>query len=117
MLTDSGTNAMSDQQVASMMVADDAYAGSQSFDKRLQEAVQDVFGKEYFLPVHQGRAAEHIIFQAFVKPGSRGADELPLHHHQGAHRTAGRQIARSSPTRRLKIKSTSRSRATSTSAS
>ncbi|MFZ1977140.1 MAG: tryptophanase [Bacteroidota bacterium] len=66
MLTDSGTNAMSDQQIASMMVADDAYAGSASFT-RLQEAITEVFNKKYFLPVHQGRAAEHIISQTFVR--------------------------------------------------
>lgn len=65
MLTDSGTNAMSDQQVASMAVADDAYAGSASYT-RLHEAIVEVFGTEYFLPVHQGRAAEHIISQVFV---------------------------------------------------
>jgi len=76
MLTDSGTNAMSDQQVASMLQADDAYAGSQSFD-RVKQAVQDVFGKEYFLPVHQGRAAEHVIFQAFVEPGH----VVPMNYH------------------------------------
>ena len=55
MLTDSGTNAMSDNQLASMMHADDAYAGSQSFI-RLQKAVEDVLGKKYLLPVHQGRS-------------------------------------------------------------
>ena len=66
MLTDSGTNAMSDQQIASMMVADDAYAGSASFT-RLQEAITEVFNKKYFLPVHQGRAAEHIISQVYVR--------------------------------------------------
>ncbi len=76
MLTDSGTNAMSDQQVASMLVADDAYAGSQSF-VRMQEAVKDVFGKKYVLPAHQGRAAEHVIFQAYLKPG----DVVPMNYH------------------------------------
>ncbi len=76
MLTDSGTNAMSDQQISSMLVADDAYAGSQSFE-RLQAAVEEVFGLKYFLPVHQGRAAEHIVFQAFVKPG----DIIPMNYH------------------------------------
>lgn len=69
MLTDSGTNAMSDQQVASMMVADDAYAGSESFN-RLSEAIEEVFNKKHFLPVHQGRAAEHIISQVFVQKDS-----------------------------------------------
>lgn len=76
MLTDSGTNAMSDRQVAAMLVADDAYAGSQSFDK-MQSAVEDVFGLKYTLPVHQGRAAEHVVFQAFVKPG----DVIPMNYH------------------------------------
>ncbi|MCU0836020.1 MAG: tryptophanase [Chromatiaceae bacterium] len=76
MLTDSGTNAMSDLQVSSMLQADDAYAGSQSFD-RVKQAVKDVFGKEYFLPVHQGRAAEHVIFQAFVSPGH----VVPMNYH------------------------------------
>jgi tryptophanase len=68
MLTDSGTNAMSDNQLSSMMVADDAYAGSESF-YRLAEAVEDVLGFRYTMPVHQGRAAEHLLAKAFVKPG------------------------------------------------
>jgi tyrosine phenol-lyase len=68
MLTDSGTNAMNDNQVAAMMVADDAYAESFSYSK-LEKAVYDVFNQKYFLPVHQGRAAEHIIAQAFIPRG------------------------------------------------
>jgi len=68
MLTDSGTNAMSDNQVAAMMVADDSYAGSLSYSK-LEKAINDVFNQKYFLPVHQGRAAEHIIAQAFIPKG------------------------------------------------
>ena len=68
MLTDSGTNAMSDNQLSAMMRADDAYAGSQSFE-RLLKGIEDVLGKKYFLPVHQGRAAENIIARTFVKPG------------------------------------------------
>ena len=63
MLTDSGTNAMSDNQVSSMLQADDAYAGSQSF-YRMETAIREVFGKHYVLPVHQGRAAENIVSQA-----------------------------------------------------
>lgn len=76
MLTDSGTNAMSDNQLSAMMVADDAYAGSQSFEK-FQKAVQDVLGKKYLLPAHQGRAAENIISKAFVKQGST----VPMNYH------------------------------------
>ena len=76
MLTDSGTNAMSDNQVSSMLQADDAYAGSQSFF-RMEEALRKVFGKEYVLPVHQGRAAENIISQAFINKG----DVIPMNYH------------------------------------
>jgi tyrosine phenol-lyase len=68
MLTDSGTNAMSDNQLSAMMVADDAYAGSESF-YRLVDSVQEVLGFKYVIPVHQGRAAEHLLAKAFVKPG------------------------------------------------
>ena len=76
MLTDSGTNAMSDNQLAAMMHADDAYAGSQSFE-RLQKAVLDVLGKKYLLPVHQGRAAENVIARTFIKPGN----VIPMNYH------------------------------------
>ena len=68
MLTDSGTNAMSDNQLAAMMVSDDAYAGCESFYK-LADAVKEVLGFEYVIPVHQGRAAEHLLAKVFVKPG------------------------------------------------
>ncbi|MDR2885187.1 MAG: tryptophanase [Rikenellaceae bacterium] len=76
MLTDSGTNAMSDNQVAAMFQADDAYAGSQSF-VRLQKAVEDVLGKKYLLPVHQGRAAENVLCKTFIKPGN----VIPMNYH------------------------------------
>ncbi len=68
MLTDSGVNAMSDNQLAAMMMADDAYAGSETFN-RLHSKLKEIFGMEFFLPAHQGRAAEHIIAKTFVKPG------------------------------------------------
>jgi tryptophanase len=76
MLTDSGTNAMSDNQVSSMLQADDAYAGSQSF-YRMESALQEVFNKRMLLPVHQGRAAENIISQVFIKEG----DVIPMNYH------------------------------------
>ncbi|MDR2474298.1 MAG: tryptophanase [Bacteroidales bacterium] len=77
MLTDSGTNAMSDMQVSAMMHADDAYAGSQSFF-RLQKAVEDVLRKKYLLPVHQGRAAENILSCAYIK---KKGDLIPMNYH------------------------------------
>ena len=67
---------MSDNQVAAMFHADDAYAGSQSF-VRLLKAVQEVLGKEFLLPVHQGRAAENIICRTFIKPGQI----IPMNYH------------------------------------
>lgn len=76
MLTDSGTNAMSDNQLASMHQADDAYAGSQSF-YRMEAAIKEVFGKELVLPVHQGRAAENVISKTFIKSG----DVIPMNYH------------------------------------
>ena len=76
MLTDSGTNAMSDNQVAAMSVADDSYAGSASYYK-LEKAIQEVFNQQYFLPVHQGRAAENIIAKSFIKPGM----VIPMNYH------------------------------------
>lgn len=69
MLTDSGVNAMSENQYAAMMCADDCYAGSETF-YRLEDAVNNFFGTKFFLPAHQGRACENIIANAFVKPGS-----------------------------------------------
>lgn len=68
MITDSGVNAMSDKQVAAMSVADDSYAGSETWN-RAKAAVKEVFGVDNVLPAHQGRAAENILAEAFVKPG------------------------------------------------
>ena len=76
MLTDSGVNAMSDQQLASMMIADDAYAGSATYYK-LEDKVTSLFGLPFFLPAHQGRACEHIIAKTLVKPGMR----VPMNYH------------------------------------
>ncbi len=76
MLTDSGTNAMSDNQLAAMMVADDAYAGGESF-YRLESATKDVLGFKYCVPAHQGRACEHLLAKIFVKPG----DAVVMNYH------------------------------------
>lgn len=76
MLTDSGVNAMSDNQIAASMQADDSYAGSETYN-RLLKAIRQVFGTEYFLPAHQGRACENILAEAFIKPG----DVIPMNFH------------------------------------
>ena len=77
MLTDSGTNAMSNDQLAAMSQADDSYAGSATY-YRLEKALQHVFGMKYFLPSHQGRACEHILSKVFIKqPGQ----VIPMNYH------------------------------------
>ena len=76
MLTDSGVNAMSDRQLGAMMVADDSYAGSATY-ARFDDKVREIFGTKFLLPVHQGRAAENILSQVFVKPGQI----VPMNYH------------------------------------
>ncbi len=76
MLTDSGVNAMSDRQLASMMVADDSYAGSATYT-RLENKLRELFGMHYILPTHQGRACENILAQVLVSPGT----VVPMNYH------------------------------------
>ena len=79
LLTDSGTGSMSKEQWAALMMGDESYAGADSW-YRFKEAVKDVLGFDYVLPVHQGRAAERILYTTLLDL-KKPADTVPANTH------------------------------------
>ncbi|MBK8380820.1 MAG: tryptophanase [Ignavibacteria bacterium] len=67
-LTDSGTSAMSANQWAGIMIGDESYAGSKSWE-HMHSTIKDLTGYHHILPTHQGRAAERILYSVLGGKG------------------------------------------------
>lgn len=91
LLTDSGTGAMSDAQWAGIMRGDESYAGARSY-RHLVQSAQEVFGYHYIQPVHQGRAAEKVLFPILVSKGQYSISNMHFDTTRGHIEVAGGRV-------------------------
>jgi tryptophanase len=83
LLTDSGTGSLSTQQLGAMMMGDESYAGSRSFD-RMAGNFTALTGLPHVIPSHQGRGAERVLNSVLVRkhsvvPGNSHFDTTKAH--------------------------------------